>query len=137
MAMAITYSDTRTVQKVSFAWTSDLYGDAAGTTHKISGLILRVVFVPGAGDDQPSDVYDAVLQDEQDIDVLGGQGANLSNSAASAVSPGVPLKDGTTTSVAQPAVDDELTLTVSNAGDTKSGEVHVYVLRAPGDRRPG
>jgi hypothetical protein len=54
-----------------------------------------------------------------------GQGANLSDANASAVSPGVPLKDGTTTSVTPCVVADPLILNVA-AGNAKSGKVIIY-----------
>ena len=59
------------------------------------------------------------------VDVLAGQGANLSDANASAVSPGVPLKDGTTTSVTPCVVADPLILNVA-AGNAKSGKVIIY-----------
>ena len=114
--------------RVAIEWTSDASGNASvATGGKVRGILRRVVFAPGTGGDQPDNLYDAVLNDEHSIDVLAAQGANLSNAAASSVCPGVPLKDGTTTSVAPMVVDSVLTLVISNGGNTKSGTVYLYV----------
>jgi hypothetical protein len=115
------------VVKHRVSWTSDGSGDASEVSpQSVSGQIERVVFVPSATA-APTNLYDIVLTDEHGLDVLGGQGANLSNSASSHVCPGTPLKDGTTTSVRPMVVDGALTLTVSNAGASKAGEVILYV----------
>lgn len=93
----------------------------------IVGEILRVTFVPDGGGTAPTNLYDVLLKDAHGIDVLGGQGANLSGTAASSVCPGVALKDGTTTSVVPVAVAGVLNLEVSNAGSGKGGQVILYV----------
>lgn len=67
------------------------------------------------------------LTDPDGINVLAGQGAGLVVPGNSHVCPGVPLKDGTTTSVVPIVVDGVLTLAVSGAGAAKSGTVVVYV----------
>lgn len=111
----------------TFDWVSDASGDATLPSQvPVSGAIARVVFVPSASD-APSANYDVTLTDADGIDVLAGQGADLSETDASHVCPGVPLTDGTTTSVLLTVVDSILTLNVSNAGDTKAGKVVVYV----------
>jgi hypothetical protein len=119
----------RPVRWYSLAWTSDASGNVSGipTVNVISGSIERVVFVPGTGGVEPTDLYDVTLLDSHGIDVLAGQGANLSQSSASHIKPGVPMKDGTTTSTAPIAVDEVLTLAVSAAGNAKSGTVILYV----------
>lgn len=122
------YSETRTVKKVAFDWLSDASGDVNGThTKYLSGEILRIVFIPDSGGTQPTDLYDVTLEDDSGMDVLAGQGANLSNANTTNVEPGVPFKDGTTTSVSKMVIDDLLELKVSNAGNAKGGQVIVYV----------
>jgi hypothetical protein len=116
------------VVKHTFAWTSDSGGSATVVSgFPVSGRIERVVFDPGSP--APTVDYDVTLVDENGVDVLAGQGTNVTLSAtvSSAVCPGVPLKDGTTTSVAPNVVDGILTLNVTNAGASKSGSVIVYV----------
>src|SRR5689334_18450439 len=85
------------VRRYTLAWTSHTDGSVHINTDPILGESVRVEFVPGAGGTQPTDLYDMVLLDTAGIDVLAGQGANLSNSTKSHVCPGVPVKDGTTT----------------------------------------
>jgi hypothetical protein len=91
------------------------------TVGKIIGTLQRVVFVPGSGIVQPTDLYDVTLTDEADIDVLSGQGANLSNTTAFDVCPGVEVTDGVLSDVMPRILADVLTLNVTNAGDTKQG----------------
>lgn len=114
------------IVKHTFAWVSDSGGAATVVSGQaVSGRIERVVFAPGAV--APTANYDVTLTDEFGIDVLAGQGTDLSATDETDVCPGVPLKDGTTTSVVPVVVDGILTLNVTNAGDTKAGSVVVYV----------
>lgn len=115
------------VQRHIFEWTSNSSGAASVASNvPISGIIRRVVFVPSATA-APTDLYDAVLNDSDSIDVLAGQGANLAAASSLNVCPGTPLEDGTTVSVTEMVVNSVLTLVISNAGDTKSGKVILYV----------
>ncbi|MEX2113320.1 MAG: hypothetical protein WD845_09050 [Pirellulales bacterium] len=131
-------------RKYSFAWLSDAAGDVSGNYTNgvgsvtaapdvwgfpgaIIGTLHRVAFIPDGGGTQPTTLYDVTLLDENAIDVLGGQGANLSNSVASHVCPGVPLKDGTTTGTTPIKLRDVLQLVVANAGNAKGGTVVLYV----------
>jgi len=126
--LSLSYSETRTVKKVTFDWLSDASGNVSGThTKHLSGEILRVVFIPDSGGTQPTDLYDVTLEDDSGMDVLAGQGANLSNASTTNVTPGVPFKDGATTSVSKMVVDDLLELKVSNAGNAKGGQVILYI----------
>ncbi len=111
--------------RVSFAWTSNASGAVNGTlTGKLGGVISRVVFVPGATTAQPTDLYDVTLLDEHGMDVLAGKGANLSNATSTQICP--LIGDGTTTN--QPVViNGTLELQVTNAGNAKSGAVHIYL----------
>lgn len=108
-----------TVKKITFDWLSSALGAAdATTTLAYDGLLERVVFIPDSGGTQPTNLYDVVLNDPNGIDVLNGQGANLSNVAASVVlaSSGLMAVAG-----------EKLTLGVTNAGDSKGGMVIVYL----------
>ena len=121
---------TRPVRKVTLAWTSSAGGAVSGNpTDYISGELVRVVFVPGTAGAQPTNAYDVtlVISGGDGIDLLAGQGSNLANNANTHVKPGVPMKDGTTTTTAGICVDDKLELVVANAGDTKSGQVILYI----------
>lgn len=123
-SIVTTESRSRTVQSLSLAWTSDAAGAVSGiNSPQVSGEIVRVVFTPGAGGVQPTNLYDIVLLDSDGFDVLATLGANLSNTVASQVTP--LTGDGTTTNQ-RIAVDGVLELQVSNAGDSKQGTVTVY-----------
>jgi hypothetical protein len=116
------------VRTYTLDWLSHTDGTVdLDTDGAIVGEILRVTFVPNGGGTAPSNAYDVLLKDAHGIDVLGGQGANLSSSAASSLCPGVPLKDGATTSVVPVAVAGVLNLEVANAGSGKGGLVVIYV----------
>ncbi len=128
MGWSVSYRQNGTdVVKHTFAWVSAADGSATlASGSAVSGRIERVVIVPSASV-APSNLYDATMTDEDGIDVLAGQGANLSGSNASQVCPAVPLKDGTTTADYPATVDGILTLNITNAGDTKEGKVVLYV----------
>lgn len=112
------------VRKVRFAWTSDALG-AADTVYRVAGIILRAVFNPGAT--APTAAYDVTLKDENLVDVLAGQGADLAAADTTSVCPGMPVSDGTTDGVVPVAVNDNLTLSVTNAGASKQGTLDLYL----------
>lgn len=114
------------IQKYSLAWTSDASGDATVTTERLFGTLIGVAFIP-SGSAAPTANYDVTLTDDNGVDVLSGQGANLSNATATRVVPGVPFKDGTTTSIAPVVINDTLDLAVANAGNAKGGTVVLYL----------
>ena len=121
------------IRRHTIAWTSDASGDVSESITNIlsdknqfQGLLVRVDFIPGSGGSQPSANYDVTITDENSVDILAGQGANRSNSATESVAPGLSLTDGTTTSLVPMPVLGSLTLTVENAGDTKTGTVILY-----------
>ena len=99
-----------TVKKVKFAITSHTDGTAASeTTSAYSGEVLRVVVIPASGGDQPTDLFDVEVQDEDGYDIVAGQGANLSNAA-------------TTTIVSSlgAIANDKMTVSATNMGNTKN-----------------
>lgn len=115
------------IVKHTFTWVSAADGsDTVPSGLPVSGKIERVVVVPSASA-APSNLYDLTLTDEDGIDVLAGQGANLSDTVANNFCPAIPLKDGTSTADYATTVDGILTLNVTNAGDAKAGKVVVYV----------
>jgi hypothetical protein len=108
------------LHKVKFDWTSDAAGAADGvTTARVSGAIMQAVFDPASAASQPTDAYDVVITDIDGVDVLNGLGANLSN-AANVVKRGTDGLLYTKSSL--------LTLAVTNAGDTKSGAIILYII---------
>lgn len=109
-----------TIKKIAFAWTSAADGTATGTTtDAYSGEVLRLVTKPGAGGDQPTDLYDVVINDQDTVDVLSGVGANRSNTVteqAVSLAPALGV-----------VANDKLSLSVSGAGNAKSGTAILYI----------
>jgi len=133
VAGAITFTppDTvgRPVRRYVFDWTSSAGGAVTDivSPNRISGQIARITIKPD-GTDVPTALYDATLLDDEGVDVMGGQGANLSATVTTSFVPGVPLNDGTTVSVSPIYIDDFLTLTIAAAGASKKGRVVVYMI---------
>jgi len=97
------------------SWTSDGSGDATESLEKILSerRILSVKTVPGAG----VSAYTATLLDEDSYDWFKGEGAARSTTAAEAFFNYTDFKLPT----------QDLTLTISGAGDTKTGTVYIEV----------
>ena len=106
------------VKKVKFAWTSDGDGKATKTTSKTyTGEIIRLVTIPGAGGDAPTDNYNVVVNDEDTTDVLMGAGATrdtLNTEQVLASSLGC-------------VANDALSLSITGAGAANTGTVIVYI----------
>lgn len=120
-----THQRHRTIKTIRFAWTSTAGGAAEDQTDVlVSGRILRVCFIPGAGASQPTDNYDITIEDSDGIDALQGLGANLGNINATDVFPA--LTNGTNGNSTPVVVDSKLTLVVINAGNANSGETVIY-----------
>ena len=107
----------------TIAWTSDGDGNATATTTRIRGTIERITFVPGSGDDKPTDNYAATLLDDDGVDALRGKGAALSDTTVSNIcttdsSPVLPYP-----------TSGALDLSVSGAGAANSGTIRLFVRR--------
>lgn len=104
-------------EKVRWDWTSDGDGDAdLQTAHPYWGAIIRLVTIPSSGA-APSDNYDVAVLDEDGADVLMGAGANRHTSNTQQVA----------ASSLGCVAGDRLNLSISNAGDAKSGTVILYI----------
>jgi hypothetical protein len=116
--VTVTEETFGTVKKIKFEWTSAADGTATGTTtHVYSGEVRRWVTVPGADAAQPTDQYDVAINDEDGADILMGFGANRSNVNAEQIIVTTPVV----------IANDKLTLSVTNAGNTKGGIISLYV----------
>lgn len=108
--------------KYSVDWTSDAAGAVSGNAFDMDGgEILSVTFVPDGGGTQPTDLYDVTLLDANNVDILGGLGANLSNSASSRVKPAL------STYGRYMIQAGSFTPTITNAGNAKGGLIHILV----------
>jgi hypothetical protein len=111
------------VKKITWAWTAHTDGVVAAatanaeTTKAYTGEIIRLVTIPGTGDDAPDADYDVYVYDEDDTDTLmaGGLNRHTSNTEQVAASSlGI-------------VANDKLNLYVSGAGSGNKGTVYLYI----------
>jgi len=122
------------IKRILIDWTSDdTTGAVSGTTRKISGELLKVVTDPGAA--APTANYDIVITDEESVDVLSGLGGtggtapSLLNRHTSTTEVVHLWAENAATDVvpgSQPYVCDVLTVAVTNAGNSKTGQIIIY-----------
>lgn len=134
--MTITYDDGQDgagfrgrIRKIVADWTSDAAdGTCSGTTRKISGRLIKAVTDPGSV--APTDDYDISITDEEGSDVLSPCQNTLANRDSTSTEQVYFLvKDTAGTPLAQslhPAVCDQLTISISNAGNSKTGQLIMY-----------
>lgn len=117
------------VKKIMIDWTSDdTTGAVSATTGKIVGQLIKVVTDPGAT--APTTLYDIAITDEEGVNVLGNCVDSLADRHASnteevyllvsnsaATDPGGNI---------HPSVCDKLTVAVTNAGNSKQGQIIIY-----------
>jgi hypothetical protein len=104
------------VKKIKWTWTSDGDGNAdLVTAYPYYGVVAAAVSNPGAT--APTDDWDFTITDVDGYDVMQGAGADRDTSTTE---PAEPPK----TSMAH----GRLTLNVSNAGDSKTGTVTLYII---------
>ena len=125
-AVTLSESETGEVRKISWDWlsaTTETVGAVAEctTSKRYSGFVMRAVFIPDSGDTAPTAAHDITVKDEDGVDVLNGNGADLSGTATvqKMFSDGLAVVKST-----------KLALAVAAAGENKGGIVHIYVLRS-------
>lgn len=107
------------VTRYKVAWTSTAGGAVSGNAFDVKqGSLLGVKFVPASGGTQPSDLYDVTLIDEDSVDLLDGNGSNLSNSAGAYFQWNPPLWHD---------AEQQLDLVIANAGASKTGTFYLWV----------
>lgn len=121
------------VKKILIDWTSDdSTGAVSGTTRKVVGRLIKGVTDPGSA--APTDNYDIAVTDEEGADVLADSISTLANrDTTNTETAYFNLSDvGTSPAklAAYPVVCDVLTVAVSNAGNSKTGQIILYY--APG-----
>lgn len=123
MSGVTNHQSKKKVFPITCDWTSDASGDAAINILDYSGYKLSsILFVPGEnGDlatDLPTDQYDSVLIDDASgVDMLALEGMNRSGTAA----------DDVIVSTTDVLIFGAMTLTISNAGNTKKGRVYILM----------
>jgi hypothetical protein len=81
---------------------------------KLKGNIVKIVTNPGAT--APTASYDIYLYDKDGIDICSGNLADRSATITEQYIPDPPIW-----------VDGEITLSIANAGDSKIGEIEIYI----------
>jgi hypothetical protein len=114
------------VSRTTVNWTSDASGNSNVLVPNLNGMIIAAEFVPGKGAAQPTNNYSAILANASGYDLLLGKAnANLSNTTVSRLIPAASTSDASTLSGV--AVGDEsCVLSISGAGNAKSGTVNIY-----------
>ncbi len=125
------------VRFVDVNWTSDASGAVNGNAFNLpSGSIVSVLFSPGTGSSQPTDLYDVDLVDALGVSIFddgtgASIGANLSNVNSSRK---VPFIGGATTTFVRTWVFGGIAqyeLRVTNAGNVKSGSLDIFISNVP------
>lgn len=114
MASVATYQDFSTVKKVLFTCTTDGSGDSTGTSKLISGIVDRVVVVPGSG---VTDGFTLKISDETTIDLLASDANTGLVITPVTIPKEIPVSK---------AVSSALTCTIAGGGATKSVLVYIY-----------
>ena len=120
------------IRKVLISFTTDdTTGSVACTTEKISGELIKIVTDPGAT--APTDNWDVVLTDEEGVDLSVHMddvaiAALIARDTSNSEETYLPLEDtaGTGRIANWPVVCDKLTVTVNNAGNSKTGQIILY-----------
>lgn len=120
MAESVTYTLTRvgSVKKLKMVWESgaaDGKMDLTDRSVAVDGAVLACAAVPGTA--TPTDNYDVAIFDEDDVDILGGQGANCDSGATHYMAVD---KFGA-------ACGQKLRLYVENAGNSKDGTIYLFL----------
>jgi len=108
----------------NLVWVNDGSGDFTATelNQPIDGIVMLVEFIPSTTA-IPSAVYTVTLKAEtSEIDILGGEGADLSTTVASKSQ---PLLNGNFGAI---PVMGALTVDVVSAGNDKGGTVRIHYL---------
>lgn len=130
-AMTFTYDrGPGPVKRVIVDWTSDdATGAVSGTSAKVSGRLVKGVTKPGAA--APTANYDVTITDGESVNVLAGCDDDLVDRHTTSTEEVYFLaKDHAGTPLAQsvhPAVCSPLSIAVQNAGNSKTGQIILYV----------
>ncbi len=116
----------RGITKVVVSWTCTAGGAADGTSRKLVGTLVKAVTDPT---DSPTDNYDITLTDDAGADILSNCDADLTNrDVTNSEERYFLIKDAASTAQSlHPIVCSTVTVTIANAGSTKSGVLYLYV----------
>lgn len=110
------------LQKIQWDWLSASDGTVSSAASGwYCGKIVKVSLASDSGGTAPTNLYDVTIEDGDGLDVLSGNGANVTASAT------VYINDPTKMLWVRSGT---LTLKVANAGDEKGGVVTMLIQRA-------
>jgi hypothetical protein len=115
------YATHGAMKVATLTWTTSAGGvfTSTATSKSINGFVVSVETDPD-GTAVPTAAYDITLLDSGSADIMGGA---LANRSATATEITMPLLNGNYTGI---AVQGALTLTVSAAGNSKTGVVKIF-----------
>lgn len=119
-----TYDTTGPIKRILLDWTSAADGTCSGVTRKVSGYILAGITDPGAA--APTANYDIVLNDDETVNILGNCNDDLADRHTSTSERVDFIIDGTG-SAGHPAVCSTIAVEISNAGDSKTGQLIILI----------
>lgn len=110
------------LQKIQWDWLSATGGAVSSAASGwYCGKIVKVSLASDGAPTAPTDAYDVTIEDQDGLDVLSGNGENVTSAAT------VYINDPTKTLWVRSNV---LTLKVAAAGDEKGGVVTMLIQRA-------
>ncbi len=125
----VSVDTTKNVQRYDIDWASDATSTCLVAIPSVEGTIYRVSFIPDDGATSPTADYTATLLDQDDIDLLQGEGTGFSDSAAADLLPRIVSGDGTTTLTLPVVVSGDLELNLAATGASRGGTVRLYVIK--------
>lgn len=131
MAASITFTYDRgpgPVKRIIADWTSAADGSAtATTTVKASGRLVKGTTDPGAT--APTDNYDITVKDDEGVDVLAACQTGLADrDTANSEEQYFLVKDAAPLAQSvHPVVCSPLTIVIANAGDSKQGQLILFL----------
>lgn len=113
------------VKTYKFEWTSSSGGAVQEVgAIRVSGIVLGVEFVAGAGSFLPTDLYDVTLLNEQGADILNGAGADVPVAGSAQARFRTPRNVDKGSIILREHV---ITPAISAAGNAKTGVIYLYV----------
>ena len=111
---------SESIEVWTLAWTSHASAGTVTATgiSGIEGKILRVVTNPGSV--APTDNYDITLSDIDGLDIFEGLGANRDTANSEEFVPYI-------STYGQVVTQDDLSLAITNAGNSKTGAIKIYL----------
>lgn len=119
-SVVITEKKYPSVQLITFAWTCDASGNVNGlaaTLGRYTGQALQLATVPGSG----LSAYTIAILDSNSIDILCGKGTARSTTVPDYLL--APTVAGSLGAIS----DDVLTITISGAGNAKTGTAYLWI----------